>query len=66
MHACDLFLLSPCEKIFQDKYFPGDFTKTLIDPDNLVGPVSAACLSKTPNFKIKYKLVLAYLAALGS
>lgn len=38
MHACDLFLLSPCEKIFQDKYFPGDFTKTLIDPDDHMGP----------------------------
>jgi len=52
--------------VFQDKSCPGAFTKPLIDLHDHTGPVSAMCLSKAPNIKIKGKLVLRYLVALGS
>lgn len=52
--------------IFQDKYYPGAFTKTLIDPDDHAGPVPEVYLNKGPNVKIECKFVLRYFAALGS
>lgn len=47
--------------IFQAKYYPGVFPKMVTDQEDHMGPVSAVCLSKAPNFKIKGYLVLGYL-----
>lgn len=65
MHSHDLFLLNLHETYFKISTSLV-ILQILIDLDDHMGPVAMVCLSKAPNFKIKRKLVLRYLAALGS